>query len=69
MDCYTSPKLKVSRYGGQIDIEIIDTDKIVDTSNEKTYDIGKLVCLGSNGEMFPNIDEVNEVSNEWIFLD
>lgn len=69
IDCYASPKLKVSRHDGQIDIEIVDTDEMIDTADVQTYDMARLVCLEADGEMFPNLDEVNQVANEWIFID
>ena len=67
-DCYNSPKLKILRHDGQIDVSIIDTEEVIDTPDETTYNIERFIC-DDDEATFPNIDEINEIANEWIFLD
>lgn len=67
-ECYKYPQLKIARSAEGLTIEIIDRKEKTDTSDETTYDMSELVGE-EDGALVPNTDRVNEIANEWIFLD
>lgn len=69
-DCYDHPMLKITRHPEGLVIDIVECEEKIDTPDETTYSMFDLVCVEQDGTpVEPNIDEINEVANEWIFLD
>lgn len=69
-ECYEHPMLKITRQPEGLVIDIVECEEKIDTSDEATYSMWDLVLTETDGTpVEPNIDEINDVANEWIFLD
>ena len=69
-DCYEHPMLKITRQPEGLVIDIVECEEKIDTSDVATYSMFDLVCTEQDGTpVEPNYDEINDVANQWIFLD
>ena len=70
VECYEHPMMKITRKPEGLVIDIVECEEKFDTGDEATYSMWDLVLTEQDGTpVEPNIDEINEVANQWIFLD
>ena len=67
-ECYEHPQLKIARIAEGLTIDILESVERLDSCSETSYDMAQLV-REEDGELIPDIDKINEIANEWIFLD
>ena len=68
-DCYNNPVFAICRRCGKISVSINDPEKLKLTKTAETYPISDLIRLSDNNEQEPDCDKINDIANNWLFVE
>ena len=68
-EAYTKPVLQVYLDETDMTHKAIADNNLQGSIDDGIYPMQKLIRIGDNGELEPDIDTISDIANSWIFLD